>query len=73
MKKRILSTVFVAAVVIAAAGIFTQNKTEVALSDLVLENVEALAGCEEVLGSCWLYSNNYYCCDAGWTGCAPCD
>jgi hypothetical protein len=46
MKKKIFSIVFVAAIAVAAAWNFSQNQDKVALSDVALENVEALAGCE---------------------------
>jgi hypothetical protein len=44
--KKIISIVFVAAIAVAAAWNFAQSKAETVLSDLALENVEALAGCE---------------------------
>jgi hypothetical protein len=49
--KKIISIVFVAAIAVAAAWNFAQNKTEVELSDWALENVEALAADEGGGGS----------------------
>ena len=46
MKKKIVSVAIVAAVAVAAAWGFNQSKNEVALSDVALSNVEALAGGE---------------------------
>jgi uncharacterized Rmd1/YagE family protein len=43
MKKTIFSIVFITAIAVAAAWNFSQSRTEVVLSDVVLENVEALA------------------------------
>jgi hypothetical protein len=44
MKKKIMSIAFVAAIAVAAAWNFNQSsKAEVELSDIALENVEALA------------------------------
>jgi hypothetical protein len=73
MKKKILSIAFVAAIAVAGAWNFMQSQDEVTLSDLALENVEALAECEPTTGgSCW-YSNNLgTCCEAGDSGCSPC-
>lgn len=42
-----------------------------ALTDVALSNVEALAGCETTAGSCWM-DVNYKCFDAGNSGCSPC-
>jgi hypothetical protein len=43
MKKSILSIALVAAIAVAGAWNFAQNQEEVTLSDLALENVDALA------------------------------
>ena len=72
-KNKILSVLFVAAIAVAAAWNFSQNQDEVTLSDLALENVEALAG--EVLGPCtagcrsvgWGWSQILKC-TCGYTG-----
>jgi uncharacterized Rmd1/YagE family protein len=53
MKKKISSIVFVAAIAVAATWNFSQNQKEAALSDVVLENVEALASGE----SDWRYAS----------------
>jgi hypothetical protein len=52
MKKKIISVVFVAAIVVAAAWNFGQSKAEVELSDFALANVEALASGETIVGCC---------------------
>jgi hypothetical protein len=70
MKKKIISIAFVAAIAVAAAWNSTQNKAEIDLSDLALANVEALAECERIAGSCW--DDDRICCDAGYIGCSPC-
>ncbi|MBP8628435.1 MAG: hypothetical protein KBI04_07570 [Paludibacteraceae bacterium] len=72
MKKKIIGSVLIAAIAVAAGWNFNQSKKEVDLSDLALANVEALAACEKIAGSCWLDTRNN-CCDAGDYGCAPCD
>jgi hypothetical protein len=43
MKKKILNIAFVAAIAVAGAWNFMQSQDEVTLSDLALENVDALA------------------------------
>jgi hypothetical protein len=60
LRKKISSIIFVAAIAIAAAWNFTQNKAETELSDLALENVKALADGE---------SAPVYDCPGGWTIC----
>jgi hypothetical protein len=67
MKKKIFSIVFVTAIAIAAAWNFSQNKAEVELSDLALENVEALAAGEEGISS--LY-RKYFCANTTYYKCA---
>jgi hypothetical protein len=52
MKKKIFSIVFVAAIAVAAAWNFAQNKSNVELSDLAMANVEALADGETIKGCC---------------------
>ncbi|WP_085537481.1 NVEALA domain-containing protein [Massilibacteroides vaginae] len=52
MKKKLLSIVAVAAVAVAAAWGFNQSNNEVALTDVTLSNVEALAGGESG-GTCY--------------------
>ena len=65
MKKKILSIAVVAAVAVAAAWGFNQSKNEMALSDVALSNVEALAGGEDasdcIIANC--YWNSYNTCD----------
>jgi len=56
MKKKIVSIAVVAAVAVAAAWGFNQSKNEVALSDVALSNVEALASGE---------SDNFTCSSGG--------
>jgi hypothetical protein len=59
MKQKIIGIVFVAAIVVAAAWNFSQNKVDAELSDLALANVEALAGGEITIGGCC--SNGVIC------------
>ncbi|WP_455628554.1 NVEALA domain-containing protein [Parabacteroides chinchillae] len=46
MKKKLLSVVAVAMIAVAAAWNVNENKNEITLSDLTLDNVEALAARE---------------------------
>jgi len=64
MKKKIVSVAIVAAVAVAAAWGFNQSKNEVALSDVALSNVEALASDEGGGGN--------GPCDAGGVGASSC-
>jgi Tfp pilus assembly protein PilO len=69
MKKRILVSIFVVAVVAVAGWNFSQSKSEAALSDIALANVEALAVesdivflplCAQICGNCWcIYFDPY--------------
>jgi hypothetical protein len=70
MKKKISSIVFVAAIAVSATWNFTQNQKEAALSDVVLENVEALAS-GEAGGACSNCSFNAYtiCWRTAFDGC----
>ena len=66
MKKKIVSVAIVAAVAVAAAWGFNQSKNEMALSDVALNNVEALAQSESgSYAECYLYgcrfAYNYTC------------
>lgn len=74
MKK---SIVVVLAIVSAVAyWNYSNNSQEykTKLSDLSLENVEALAECETITGgTCWMSSYTWRCCEGGDWGCAPCD
>ena len=47
MKKKLFGIIMVAMVAVAAAWNINKNNNEVSLSDLALENVEALAGGEQ--------------------------
>lgn len=65
MKKKILSIAFVAAVAVAAAWSFNKTSDEVALSDVALSNVEALAN-NESTGDCIIancYWSSYQTCN----------
>ncbi|MDH6312610.1 hypothetical protein M2137_001385 [Parabacteroides sp. PFB2-10] len=73
MKKRILSIVMVAVIAVTAGWNVYRSESKVALSDLGLANVEALASCEKLLGTCWMNYSTWECCDAGNYACAPCD
>jgi hypothetical protein len=46
MKKKFFSILFVAAIAIGAAWNFSRNQDKAVLSDIALENVEALANGE---------------------------
>jgi hypothetical protein len=46
MNKKILYFIVVAAIALVAGWNINQNKSEVALSDMTMTNVEALASCE---------------------------
>ena len=72
MGQKIIGVIAFAAIAVAAGWNYQQNKQEVELSDLALENIEALASCERTAGSCWLDTRSV-CCDAGEYGCSPCD
>ena len=52
MNKKILNTIFFISIAIAASYNYTQNKNVVELSDLALENIEALAMDEYLLLDC---------------------
>jgi hypothetical protein len=73
MKKRALKIFLFAAIVIAAGITVSQENKASAMPDMTLANVEALATCEKVAGTCWMNKYNWECCDAGHVGCAPCD
>jgi hypothetical protein len=64
MKKKILGVAIVAAIALVSGWNISQSMSEVAISDVALENVEALAdeinpncpnGCQESGNSCWCY------------------
>lgn len=52
MKKRILGAALLVAIAVAAGWNYQQNKQEVELSDLALDNVEALARGEHASDRC---------------------
>jgi hypothetical protein len=52
MKKKFLSIAFIATIAVTAGWNFTQSKNKKALSDLALENVEALASSEGYYKPC---------------------
>lgn len=73
MRKKIFGIVVMAAVAVTVGWSISQNENKVMLSDLTLNNVEALAECEPSYGgSCWL-TYSHACCIGGGLGCAPCD
>lgn len=72
MKTRILAIAVIATAAIAGWN-YNQNQKSVELTDVALENVEALASCEQLLGTCWYTPWDNRCCDGGVNGCAPCD
>lgn len=71
MRKKIFGVAIMAAIAVTAGWNMSQSENEVKLSDLTLDNVEALASCETTGGSCWM-DDYWVCCDAGHTGCSPC-
>lgn len=74
MKKKLFGISIVAAVALMAGWNLSTNNNNVKLSDLTLNNVEALAGAECTTNwSCWLNPNTRACCNKGTIGCAPCD
>lgn len=74
MKKKIVSAVFIVAIVIAAGYTMQQSIEKENITDFILSNVEALAQKEGSDGKCWLCSHCYSCTPEGnSTGCAPCD
>lgn len=73
MKKKIVKVSIIAVIVLAAGWNFGQRVTEIVLTDVALANVEAIAACEKIAGSCWVDYVSGACCDAGQAGCAPCD
>lgn len=75
MRKNILGIAVMAAVAIAAAWNINQSENDIKLSDIALDNVEALASCEtSVGGSCWWNNSSYSrCCEGSYYGCSPCE
>lgn len=74
MKKKILSVAVVAILGITAAWNVNKAESEASLSDIILDNVEALATCETTAGGSCYWTNGYIkCCHGGGPGCAPCD
>jgi hypothetical protein len=59
MKKKVLGIALVAAIAVAGAWNFVQSQDEVNLSNLALENVEALADPEIIVGAPCIYSYHY--------------
>ncbi len=52
----------------------SKYKDKTSLSDLALNNIEALAGAEcTTHWSCWMNLNTKVCCNSESIGCAPCD
>jgi hypothetical protein len=71
MKKRILYVIVVVAIAVVAGWNVSQSKNEMALTDVALENVEALAG-DENGGGGTLYGNEAgtrFCCCPGSNSC----
>lgn len=68
MRKKVLSAALMAAVVaVAGYGVYVNHKSEIKLSDVALENVEALAS-NEYSKEGTLYGNSEgsrFCCCAG--------
>ena len=71
MRKLIIKSAFVAAF-IAVAGYTARSQKEVELSDLAMENIEALADEEWTDGNCWWVTRYTICNPYGiYEGC-PC-
>lgn len=74
MKKKVFSVVAVAILGITAAWNVNKAENEVSLSNIILDNVEALAACETTAGGSCYWTNGYErCCHGGNFGCSPCD
>ncbi len=76
MKKKFLYAT-IAAVSLTAGLYLSQSEKKSNLSDLLTENVEALAvqECDATVGgSCW-WIDEYFtrCCEGGYYGCKPCE
>ena len=72
MKKKVFSFISFAAIAAVAGWNYNQNMNNVNLSDLALENVEALANGESGNGFGTLYGNEagtYFCCSSGSNNC----
>jgi hypothetical protein len=73
MKKKILSIAMVTMVAVAAAWSYSSNNNDVALADLALSNVEALAsgeggGCSSACSSVGWGGSQIYRCTCDYTG-----
>lgn len=75
MKKNILGIAILAIVALATGWNISQNNNKIQISDLALDNIDALASCEtSVGGSCWWNNASYSkCCEGGYYGCSPCE
>lgn len=73
MRKKISIIAIMATIAIATAWNMNVTKERVALNDILLSNVEALAGCETWGGSCFWTTSYDSCCSGGGLGCSPCD
>lgn len=70
MKKKIIS-IAVIAIAIGAAWSVNQSNREVKLTDVITENVEALASKKPpVSAECWYTDGDYDCSSKGAQGCA---
>ena len=67
MRKKILGIAVMAVVAVAAAWNINQSENEIKLSDLALDNVEALASGEGGSGYC-SYSGGFPCCNKLFAG-----
>ncbi|MDH6534688.1 hypothetical protein D0T51_12290 [Parabacteroides sp. 52] len=66
MKKKILSIIIVVAIALVAGVKIGQEKKEIFLSDVMLNNVEALASGELGWGMCTYYGYYYECSVYEW-------
>lgn len=72
MKKKIVGIALLSVMAIATGWNINQSKNIVSLTDIAICNVEALADCEKIAGSCWLSYYTLKCCGLGDVGCSPC-
>ncbi len=76
MKRKVLYAT-IAAMALTAGLYLSQSEKKSNLSDLLTENVEALAvqECDATVGgSCWWTDAKYTrCCEGGYYGCKPCE
>lgn len=73
MKKKTRKLFVLPAIAWVAISTIQHGENKVALSDILLKNVEAFAGCEPYYGGSCGLTLDYICCQGRGTGCSPCD